>query len=303
MITHTSSDVVDLERHLSCHFYGCAQRCPFKDYHLVQKEQQTIHSDNHFMFVFVEGRHSSYCYRDAPKRTGVRGDYFLFLGPQRSVTITSESKQADVYTFHFSKPSQLCDNFSIERLKNKAPTSHTFIALPTHESLKMVLDSIVYMHSHQLNCISIYETKLKELFFYLGAFYEQEQIAQLLAPLLRREIDFKEFVVQNFLRVKTVQELADQRGMPVRVFKKRFQETFNTPPYTWMLQEKAKYIDQRLTDPTVPFSEIINEFGFSSPSHFTVFCRRQYDMTPTQRRHMLLLRKQKQAAEDEKEKK
>lgn len=288
MITNTTDKVVDLGRHLSCHYYGCAERCPFKVYHLEKGKELTVESEKHFMFVFVEARTSSYSYRDDKERISCRGDYFLFLGTQRSVTIYGEGKEATVYTFTFSKPTELCDNFAITRLKSKAPVTHTFISLPTHESLKMVLDSIVYMHSHQLNCINIYETKLKELFFYLGAFYEQEDIASLLSPLLRREIDFKEFVVQNFLRVKTVQELADQRGMPLRVFKKRFQETFGIPPYTWMLQEKAKYIDRRLADPSVPFSEIIKEFGFSSPSHFTVFCRRQFDMTPTQRRHMLM---------------
>lgn len=288
MITNNTDKVVDLERHISCHYYGCAERCPFRVYHLEKGEDRTIESEKHFMFVFVEARTSSYSYRDDQEHISCRGDYFLFLGTQRSVTIYGEGKEATIYTFSFSKPTKLCDNFSISRLKNKAPSSHLFINLPTHESIKMVLDSIVYMHSHQLNCISLYESKLKELFFYLGAFYKQEDIAALLSPLLRREIDFKEFVVQNFLRVKTVQELADQRGMPLRIFKKRFQETFGAPPYTWMLQEKAKYIDQRLADPSVPFSEIIKEFGFSSPSHFTVFCRRQFDMTPTQRRHMLV---------------
>lgn len=291
MITNNSDKIVDIERHLSCHYYGCAQRCPFKAYHVERGEELTIESDKHFMFVFVEARTSSYSYRGESERTSCRGDYFVFLGTQRSVTIYGDGKEASVYTFSFSKPTELCDNFAIARLKNKAPTSHVFISLPTHESIKMVIDSIIYMHSHLLNCITIYEAKLKELFFYLGAFYEQEKIAALLSPLLRREIDFKEFVVQNFLRVKTVQELADQRGMPIRVFKKRFQETFNVPPYTWMLQEKAKYIDQRLADPAIPFSEIIEEFGFSSPSHFTVFCRRQYDMTPTKRRHQLVREK------------
>ena len=291
MITNNKKDVVDLDRHLNCHYYGCALRCPLRSYHLEKGEELTIDSEKHFMFVFVEARTSSYSYRDETERHTCRGDYFLFLGTQRTVTIYGEGKDTTVHTFSFSKPTQLCDNYAISRLKDKAPTSHVFISLPTHESIKMVLDSILYMHDHQLNCINIYESKLKELFFYLGAFYEREQVAWLLAPLLHQEIDFKEFVVQNFLRAKTVQDLADQRGMPVRVFKKKFQESFNMPPYTWMLQEKAKYIDQQLADAAVPFSEIIKEFGFSSPSHFTVFCRRQYDMTPTQRRHKLLREK------------
>lgn len=292
MITNNRKDIVDLDRHLNCHHYGCALRCPLRSYHLKKGEELTIDSEKHFMFVFVEARSSSYSYRDETERHACRGDFFLFLGTQRTVTIYGEGKDTTVHTFFFSKPTQLCDNYAISQLKDKAPTSsHVFISLPTHESIKMVLDSMLYMHNHQLNCINIYESKLKELFFYLGAFYEREQVAWLLAPLLHQEIDFKEFVVQNFLRAKTVQDLADQRGMPVRVFKKKFQESFNMPPYTWMLQEKAKYIDLQLADAAVPFSEIIKEFGFSSPSHFTVFCRRQYDMTPTQRRHKLLREK------------
>lgn len=187
MITNNRKDIVDLDRHLNCHHYGCALRCPLRSYHLKKGEELTIDSEKHFMFVFVEARSSSYSYRDETERHACRGDFFLFLGTQRTVTIYGEGKDTTVHTFFFSKPTQLCDNYAISQLKDKAPTSsHVFISLPTHESIKMVLDSILYMHDHQLNCINIYESKLKELFFYLGAFYEREQVAWILAPLLVR---------------------------------------------------------------------------------------------------------------------
>ena len=169
MITNNRKDIVDLDRHLNCHHYGCALRCPLRSYHLKKGEELTIDSEKHFMFVFVEARSSSYSYRDETERHACRGDFFLFLGTQRTVTIYGEGKDTTVHTFFFSKPTQLCDNYAISQLKDKAPTSsHVFISLPTHESIKMVLDSILYMHDHQLNCINIYESKLKELFFYLS---------------------------------------------------------------------------------------------------------------------------------------
>ena len=85
---------------------------------------------------------------------------------------------------------------------------------------------------------------------------------------LRKEVDFKEFVIMNHFRAKSVQDLADMRRIDIRKFNKLFKETFNVPPYTWMLDRKAEMIEERLADPTVPFKDIMEEFRFSSPSHF-----------------------------------
>lgn len=277
---------VEIRRHEHCNHYA-KDDFPFFTKELERDEELTLESGDYFMFVFVEGKSVTFTYSEEEETFRRNEPFFLFLNVRKHVHIVANQKTR-VSSFSFTKPLQLCDSYSISNLKPHAPLEMTFISLEIVTPLQMCLDSIKYLMADKIRCKEMLSMKLREIFFIIAAYYEADDIGCLLAPLLQREVDFKEFVTHNFLRVGTVQELADLRGQSLRQFKKDFQEAFNTPPYTWMLQEKAKFIDERLSDPTVPFTEIIEDFGFSSPSHFTVFCRRQFNMTPTQRRKMLI---------------
>ncbi len=298
---HDFSEPVNLSRHLECHFYA-GNHCPFET--KLYKKGTSLESStgDKYMFVFTDG--SSVISIDKSGRLNLSGTdtcsdpRFFFLGADTDFKVTANSDNVRISTFAFDKPAQLCGTYSISQLKPFAPSEHKFTTLPVNDALSRTVDSIVQLYEARLRCSNILSMKLQEIFFVISAYYTSEDLGRLLAPLLRKEIDFKEFVTQNFLRCDTVQDLADLRGENIRQFKKEFSEAFNVPPYTWMLQQKAKFIDERLADPTVPFSEIVADFRFSSPSHFTVFCRRQFNMTPTQRRRMLIRDEaQKRAAE------
>ncbi|MDR1437190.1 MAG: helix-turn-helix domain-containing protein [Candidatus Symbiothrix sp.] len=43
-----------------------------------------------------------------------------------------------------------------------------------------------------------------------------------------------------------------------------------------------KYITGKLANKNIPFSQIIDEFGFSSPAHFTIYCKKHLNVTPSQ---------------------
>ncbi|MDO4789941.1 MAG: helix-turn-helix domain-containing protein, partial [Porphyromonas sp.] len=58
--------------------------------------------------------------------------------------------------------------------------------------------------------------------------------------------------------------------------------------YQWMLEQKGEVIKERLARREIPFTDIIKEFGFSSPSHFTVYCRKQFGETPSRLRKQLM---------------
>ena len=74
------------------------------------------------------------------------------------------------------------------------------------------------------------------------AFYEKEQLALFLAPLLGEDSDFKEKVLQVYSQVETAQELMEKLNMSPTVFKRKFQDSFgNTPPSPMVdTEEKGK---------------------------------------------------------------
>mgnify|MGYP002139751058 CR=1 FL=1 len=70
-------------------------------------------------------------------------------------------------------------------------------------------------------------------------------------------------------------------AMDAQTCLRAFKEIFDEPIYQWILGKKADRLKERLSGEEVNLKEIIYEFGFSSPAHFTKFCKKWLGMTPT----------------------
>lgn len=135
--------------------------------------------------------------------------------------------------------------------------------------------------------ISLYITKQQELFCILNSVYNQQELSTLFSSLTEQSSDFKEQILENYLKVKSVGELANLLGYGITSFRKKFKEQFGISAYSWLLKRKAKLIIYRIIIYGDEFSQIINDFDFSSPSHFNKFCKSQYGMTPCELRKRL----------------
>ena len=62
---------------------------------------------------------------------------------------------------------------------------------------------------------------------------------------------------------------------------RKFHSCFGESPYKWMQKKRAEQMLEMICDPEFSFQEISGRLGFSSPSHFTAYCRRMYGMSPT----------------------
>jgi len=116
----------------------------------------------------------------------------------------------------------------------------------------------------------------------------KEEMASFLSPILNRHLDFKSFILRHYQEVKTVDELAEMCHISIRSFNRKFNESFGDSPYSWMLKQKSRYVRNRLADGKIPFADIIKEFGFSSPAHFTTYCKKYFGCSPTQLRRKLV---------------
>jgi AraC-like DNA-binding protein len=56
-----------------------------------------------------------------------------------------------------------------------------------------------------------------------------------------------------------------------------------------MLKQKSRHIRTRLANGRTTFGEIIKEYGFSSPAHFTTYCKKQFGQSPSKLRKQLML--------------
>ena len=124
-------------------------------------------------------------------------------------------------------------------------------------------------------------------FYILNSVYNEQELAILFSSLTEQSSRFKEQILENYLSAKNVGELASLLGYGVTNFRAKFKEQFGVSVYRWLLNRKSQHIIYRITVYGDEFSQIIDDFGFSSPSHFNKFCRSQYGLTPCELRKKL----------------
>lgn len=154
--------------------------------------------------------------------------------------------------------------------------------LPLNQLLKGFVEMLTVYLEDGVDCRYLFEEKQEELFVLMKSCYSKEQLSYFFYTLsLHKEGDLKKLIEDNCLHVKSVAELAQICGYSVSSFKRAFKEIFDEPIYQWILGKKADRLKERLSGEEVNLKEIIYEFGFSSPAHFTKFCKKWLGMTPT----------------------
>jgi len=125
-----------------------------------------------------------------------------------------------------------------------------------------------------------FNLKRNELNLLLFMHYNKRELAQFFENALSKDIQFKQFVLNNYLRVKNVQELAALANFSTSGFIKKFQRVFDESPYKWIQKQKAAKILIEINRGVKPLQEIANEYKFSSYQHFSGFCKATFGSPP-----------------------
>lgn len=161
--------------------------------------------------------------------------------------------------------------------------NYRFNKLPIQKTLNSFLELLKNYLECGMTCGYLLQEKQDELFILLDTYYTRNELALFLYPYaMIRDSDFKKMVLLNSLKAKGVPELIELCGYTAGGFKKMFKEVFGGAIYQWMLQQKAEKLRYRLVEDDVNLKVLIDEFGFSSPAHFTKFCKKWLGKTPTQ---------------------
>lgn len=206
---------------------------------------------------------------------------------QDSVAEGEALTDAKYILLSFDNQFTLCDQLALESLQAYEKKPPIFNKIEIRPPMMQVLDSVQFYLGHKILCKHLHAIKQKEIFLILRAFYTKEEMACFLSPMLNRDIDFKAFVLQHYQDVKTVEELATMCKMSVRSFNRKFNDYFNDSPYSWMLKQRSRHIKSKLADSKISFGSLIKEYGFSSPAHFTTYCKKQFGQSPSTLRRQL----------------
>ena len=270
-----------LEEHRACSNYISDYNVGFK--HCQIKQGEFIipsNKEHHCLFFLISGRidlfYESHTYNF--KKNTI---WFIPMSSEYKIYANADSSLIMNY---FNKPIDFCEKIALENLTMFFDPKSTIFMLKINMPLKKFLSTTIFYINEGVFCKHFHEIKQKELFYLLRYFYTKKEIAGLFASIISKSLDFKNIVLSNYLHASSVKELAQTCNYSLSSFNRIFKKNFQENPYIWLQNQKVKYIIGRLSDKNIPLGQIIDEFRFSSPSHFTIFCKKHLNSTPSQYR-------------------
>lgn len=138
--------------------------------------------------------------------------------------------------------------------------------------------------SRGLSCPNYLEMKIKELLYIMEMDYTKRERQIFFEPFITKDQSFVDFVYKHYDKVKSVKELAELSFYSISGFEKRFRRVFGKSAMHWINEKKATDIYQEILKGDKTFKEISLEYDFSSPSHFSAFCKTYLGNSPSQLR-------------------
>ncbi|MGV6827812.1 MAG: helix-turn-helix transcriptional regulator [Flavobacteriales bacterium] len=136
---------------------------------------------------------------------------------------------------------------------------------------------------------SLHELYLKGKIFELISLYFNTKKDQAQAcPFLEDEQNVekikkaKQIVINNMADPPSLQEIADEIVLSVPKLKEGFKHIYGETVFNFLLNYKLEFARKLLISKKHNISEISNEIGYSTPSHFISAFRKKYGTTPKQ---------------------
>lgn len=274
------------QEHLACLFHDNSSR-PAIELREIRPAHHFDEQSRQYKIVFLLEGELSYA-RDGSVQAQMEKGQMLFLPPDRRFSLRSQG-QARILVIRLGPDIRFCECYLVESLLRQAGTippngvaetpPETFLLHMNH-AVKAFAYSLLPCMEAGLRCKYYFETKTKELFYLFRAFYNKQELALFFRDMLHSDAYFYYFVERNHRNHRTVAGLAVAMNMTVRTFEKHFKAVFSMTAYKWMTGLKAADIYNALCTGRTPLKELASQFGFSSKSSFSDFCRKNLGNTP-----------------------
>jgi AraC-like DNA-binding protein len=216
----------------------------------------------------------------------------LFFMPISAEMTCKALTDCSFLLFYFDKFMNLCDRVYFRELWGICSgMEHQFQAVPMHYPLPWFANDMVTHFSGQFNTPEYQLVKYEEFLYLLRSIYTKREMANIFYPIIGRSLDFRRFILENYLKVKNIDDLVKLSALRRKTFDRQFNEEFGIPPYQWILKQKAKHVYFALSETNEQMQEIMRKYGFTIAPHFTRFCKDYFNATPLELRKRLRIAK------------
>lgn len=188
--------------------------------------------------------------------------------------------EVEYIVYWFTELPVICEE-RFKEILDGSEAPFTFTPLVAIPKLRNLLDDLSeYLQEQSTACGKYIDIKCQELVYILTSYYPLRQISTFFYPISTYTESFHYFVMQNYDKVKNVEEFAHLGGYTTTTFRRLFKNMYGIPVYEWILDKKREGIVNDLQFTKQRISVISNRYGFDSLSHFAHFCKDSFGDTP-----------------------
>lgn len=183
-------------------------------------------------------------------------------------------------TYWFNEPPLICEQRYTEIMsQSEAPLTYTPLIM-NQRLTNFMNDMVDYLGEDLTPCGPFIDIKCQELMYLLISYYPAPQLSSFFYPISSYTESFHYFVMQNYGKVKNVEEFAHLGGYTTTTFRRLFKNMYGVPVYEWILDKKREGILDDLQHTKQRITEISQRYGFESLSHFAHFCKSSFGDSP-----------------------
>lgn len=241
-------------------------------------EFEEEYTPKHYLLFFMEGDFILN-YGQFKNRVFHAGNMVLI--PRSSHFKVISKTDSSILTMFFDMPEENCDKMALQSLTEICKEiEYNLEPVAIHYPLILFLEMLIHCLRNKMNCLHFHHLMQQEFFFLLRGFYTKEEIATLFYPIIGKDIDFKDFVLQNYMKVNSIEQLISLSNMGRSSFFVKFSKAFGMTAKQWMLKQKDQRILEKIMGSEICIKDIVEEFGFDSAINFTRYCKQHFGDTP-----------------------
>lgn len=207
----------------------------------------------------------------------------MLLLPKSSIVKISAETKSRMLAMSFDVPPSSCDKLLFQSLTPICLNmEYNFNSIPIRYPLMPFIETVIYCLKNEMNCMHLHDIMQREFFFLLRGFYEKEEIAALFHPIIGKELEFKDFVIQNYTKVNNLEELIALSKMGRTSFFIKFKEEFGITAKQWMMKQLKERILGKVVEPGVCVKQLMEVCNFESQTQLYRYFKQQFHCTPKQ---------------------
>ncbi len=214
----------------------------------------------------------------------IHKDHMTFLSKGGYMQVMALDEDAGLLFFGFDEITirtnqSLIDYFSIHGNKH----DYEYNSLPIKPSMKQIVDRIfTELRRGKIKDSIICQAWNIELFITFVHYYTKKEVTDFFRPLVSTNIDFKDFVENNYLEVQgQVDKLIRYSGMSAHLFKKAFLREFGMMPKAWLNQRFMQDIKHFAAQPAATTTYVASKLHITDV-RLCQLCRKMFACTPQQ---------------------